>query len=1269
MRRSFFLLVVFVVAVVIGAQGRPPRAGDFPGYGLLPKEDTGALRFLHAHPEYDGRGVVVAIFDTGVDPGAPGLQTTTDGKPKIVDVVDASGSGDVDTSTVVTAEGDTLAGLTGRELTLGDWTCPSGEYHLGIKAGFELFPGGLVSRMRSDRREDWDAIQRAAVTAIERELEAWDAMHPEPTRGQKEKRDELATRLEQLEALQGSYSDPGPIYDCVVFHDGEMWQAVIDTDEDGDLAEEQVMTNYRVKQQWATFSDKDLMNYAVNIYDDGNLLSIVCDSGSHGTHVAGIVAAHFPERPDLNGLAPGAQLVSVKIGDTRLGSASCGTGEVRGCVSVLQNECDLINMSFGGPTADPNAGRTIELYQEIVNKHNVIFVSSAGNEGPALSTAGSPGATTEAIFGIGAYISPEMQEVQYSLREVTPPTRYTFTSRGPTYDGALGIEFTAPGGAVAPVPNWLLQGNAQMHGTSMSSPNACGNIALLLSGLKGEGIDYRPAGVRRAIENTCVAVPGVSPFAAGRGLIQIDRAFDYIKEHGQAIDQDARFEINVSTRDGARGIYLREPFEVDRVTDARVYVSPEFHEDVDSRVKVGYELRCKLESTARWIECADYMLLMHGGRRLDVRVDPTGLAPGAYYEEIRGYDAMNPERGPLFRIPITVIRPVAVLEEEDWTWSETIAFEPGYEERHFMVVPEDATWADLRIRRLDDGGELAVIVLQAVQLVPGDAFSDHEFKRYLRIQPDEEQMHSFAVTGGRTMEICLAEYTGYVDEGELELALEFHGIRPDGAHIALDGSELMTAVRVETPLRKERVGPSGSLNVLRRPLRPTEHVLRPLDGTRDLLPEERQVYELILTYPFTMEKAGRVTPRVALLNITDEKTWQSRIYMIFDERKRLITTGWLNPSPVHLEKGEYTLRFHVRLADRAQLEKLKDMVLMMDHQLGASVGLSFYEDPDAVTFGGGHFGARYMDAGERTKILIGTPDMPGDAQPGDVLVGSMTFGRAPHGTEGVGHRPGGYPVTCVVPPKEKPRKEPAVAEEKDEDEPPKAEQIAEAQRDFKVGQLKALYAETERALFNRIAAEVLADYPQHLPVFVQQLRRAEANRDEDLQAVVDAAERIIEQVDEQALAAHYGVKIDPEDALDERVRREMDEKREALIAALHMKAAALLDLARAARPDEEAETEATAEADEAFEEAFSELRRWVDTTEGEYLALHVEREIRQGDLGEALKLLNARIAEARTERKLYEQRIHLLKRLGWPHWAEYEGAWMLMRFPKAYPPF
>ena len=39
----------------------------------IPKQEIGALRLMEKHPEFDGRGAVVAIFDTGVDPAAAGL--------------------------------------------------------------------------------------------------------------------------------------------------------------------------------------------------------------------------------------------------------------------------------------------------------------------------------------------------------------------------------------------------------------------------------------------------------------------------------------------------------------------------------------------------------------------------------------------------------------------------------------------------------------------------------------------------------------------------------------------------------------------------------------------------------------------------------------------------------------------------------------------------------------------------------------------------------------------------------------------------------------------------------------------------------------------------------------------------------------------------------------------------------------------------------------------------------------------------------------------
>ena len=93
----------------------PPQVAHAHGWMAL--ASTGVDRLLRAHPEYDGRGVLIGILDTGIDPGVPGLATTSTGSPKLLDLRDFSGEGAVALSPVtprgdsVTVGGRTLGGF------------------------------------------------------------------------------------------------------------------------------------------------------------------------------------------------------------------------------------------------------------------------------------------------------------------------------------------------------------------------------------------------------------------------------------------------------------------------------------------------------------------------------------------------------------------------------------------------------------------------------------------------------------------------------------------------------------------------------------------------------------------------------------------------------------------------------------------------------------------------------------------------------------------------------------------------------------------------------------------------------------------------------------------------------------------------------------------------------------------------------------------------------------------------------------------------------
>ncbi|HMB70800.1 MAG TPA: S8 family serine peptidase [bacterium] len=1262
--RPIALSVLFLGAAAApsGAQSAPDL-DEFPVEALLPRAEIGADRFLAEFPDYDGRGVVVAIFDTGVDPGAPGLQVTSDGRPKIVDIVDGSGSGDVDTRTVRTAGDDgTFEGLSGRTLRPDpSWTNPTGEWRVGMKPGWEIFPRGLLPRIKEERADEFREAQRGALAAAREALEDWDAAHPSPDSERRRARADLEARVEELEAMAGKREDPGPVYDCVVFHDGVKWRAAVDTDEDGDLSDETLLTDFRDERRYATFGERDLLNFVLNIYEDGDRLSIVADVGGHGTHVAGIVAAHYPDEPERSGAAPGAQIVSVKIGDSRLGATSVGTGDVRGYVTSLLNGVDVVNMSYGGPDRVLEAGRLDELRHEFVSEQGVIFVSTAGNSGPAISSVGGPGGTSNATFGVGAVISPAMMEALYAVREPYPMLPYQWSSRGPAADGYLAVDFCAPGGAIAPVPNWELKGSALMNGTSMAAPSVAGGVALLLSGMKDRGLEWSPHSVRRALAATAAPIPGAEPWAQGAGVVQIDEAWRSLTAGVSRDDRAARYDVTVPSREGARGIYLRDPFENDRPLELDVRVDPVFPRDSPHGPKVDFEKRIRLRSTVEWIDTADALLVVHGGRGFEVRVDPRGLPAGIHFGEVVGTDFTDPAAGPLFRFPVTVVRTMRVTADDDWTFRETVSLSAGTIVRRFLEPPEGATWADIRIRRTGAVEAARTLVLHAVQLIPDRAFADHDVRAYLELDPGEEAVRSLAVTSGRTLEVALAQSWASLGETQAEIEVAFRGIVPSERRIAWSARD-MVPLDVTAPFRAESVAPEGKLDVLRRTLLPDSTAVTVLDARRDSLWDGRRESQIVARYSVEIE-AGKWTfrPVFALAPHAGEE-FESILWSVRDENGRVLEVGaGADNRPVELPEGKLTVLLHVRHEDPARLEAAVAVGLYADRELKKPVALGVHASSDGAMEGKDKLGRIDLNAGESVRAWLApvpADDWPDGAEPGDVLLGALTLGTDGDPRGGAGRRPDGWPVEVTLGAKSKKQKKDGAGEEDDgeEDEDDALREIAEDVRDLKVKKLGELADRQDDEAFRKLAKEILSDWPDHLPVLSAKLRQVDG---EDgggpVKDVVAAADQVIAAVDRRALAEHFGTEIDPEDPAAQEEREERTEERAALRDALYRKARALAAAAAESPEDEAARAR--------LDDAWVPLEKWADPKDDKILDLRADRERLHGRPGSALTLLNDRLDEPGAPRSVYEKRLAVLEELGWAHWVESERRAIAVRFP------
>ncbi|KAG0627350.1 hypothetical protein M758_2G193800 [Ceratodon purpureus] len=245
-----------------------------------------------------------------------------------------------------------------------------------------------------------------------------------------------------------------------------------------------------------------------------------------------------------------------------------------------------------------------------------------------------------------------------------------------------------------------------------------------------------------------------------------------------------------------------------------------------------------------------------------------------------------------------------------------------------------------------------------------------------------------------------------------------------------------------------------------------------------------------------------------------DNEFESQFFMLCDSNKRVLATGDVYPTSVKLSKGDYTLLLHIRDNNMSYLEKLKKAVLLLDRNLEDknSIKLSFSSHIDGVITGADPFKSVQLAAGESRPFYI--------VAPADDKI---------------------------------PKKDEEKPKEKEDDVKKSVTEVLEEEvRDAKIKVLSALPVSTkeEREEWEKLADTLKATYSTHLQLMVEILNKISGSQgkgDEKFSVakVIEAADDVIRLVDTGALARHFSMKCEAEDANAAKVRKEMDKQRDA----------------------------------------------------------------------------------------------------------------------------
>jgi len=295
-------------------------------------------------------------------------------------------------------------------------------------------------------------------------------------------------------------------------------------------------------------------------------------------------------------------------------------------------------MSFGVGNSREGAARLDQLIDSVLTANpEIVFVTSAGNDGPGLSTMGFPGSARRAIT-VGATEPAALSDAMILTGKSGPDLMIFFSSRG----GELAKpDVVVPGIAYSSVPRWDT-GDEIKAGTSMASPHVAGIAAVLVSGALAERKTVTAEDVRRALAGSGRPVTGATLLDAGAGVPELSKAWSILRGSAPA----AEFDVESLDRPGTTAAFRILPGPSDTLVRFRV-----------TRRSGAVPVEVELASDSDWLLAPKKVRL--DGPATDIAlIQHPPRTPG---EHVSGVRATLPGvGGPLFRLMSVVVVPEAI---------------------------------------------------------------------------------------------------------------------------------------------------------------------------------------------------------------------------------------------------------------------------------------------------------------------------------------------------------------------------------------------------------------------------------------------------------------------------------------------------------------------------------------------------------------------------------------------------------------------------------